>query len=186
MSRLFVLDAMGLAYRAYYAFIRRPLVNSRGENTSAIFGFANSALKIRREERPDHWALAWDGGGPTQRHVRYPDYKAQRKPMPDELLAQLPAIRELAAALSLPLIELPGVEADDVMASLACRATREGHEVVLVTSDKDMLQLVEDRVRVLAPTGRGEEYTWIDRADVHEKWGVAPEQMIDVLALVGD
>jgi DNA polymerase-1 len=107
MSRLFVLDAMGLAYRAYYAFIRRPLVNSRGENTSAIFGLANSALKLRAEHQPDFWGLAWDGPGPTFRHERYADYKATRKPMPPDLLAQMPALEELAAALGIPVLEIP-------------------------------------------------------------------------------
>ena len=189
MSRLFVLDAMGLAYAAYYAFIRRPLVNSRGENTSAIFGLANTALKIRREERPDFWALAWDGPGPTFRHVRFPEYKATRKPMPADLLAQIPALEDLAAALGMPVLEVQGVEADDVMATLAVRGEREGHEVALVTSDKDMLPLITDRVRLLSPTrtpGAREAYVWVDRAGVIEKWGVPPEQLRDVLALMGD
>jgi DNA polymerase-1 len=186
MPRLFVLDALGLAYRAYYAFIRRPLVNSKGENASAVFGFANMALKLRREEKPDHWALAWDGPGPTFRHERYPEYKATRKPMPEDLLAQLPAIEDVASALGLPLLEIPGVEADDVMASLARRGERDGYEVTLVTSDKDLVQLVNDRVKLLSPTGRGEDYAWVDRDAVHAKWGVAPEQVRDVLALMGD
>jgi DNA polymerase-1 len=186
VSRLFVLDAMGLAYRAYYAFIRRPLVNSRGENTSAIFGFANTALKLRHEEKPEYWALAWDGPGPTFRHERFPDYKATRKPMPEDLLAQIPAIEDVAHALGLAVLEIPGVEADDVMGTLAVLGEHDGHEVVLVTSDKDLLTLVTDRVRVLSPAGRGEEFVWMDRAAVHEKWGVAPEQVRDVLALMGD
>ena len=135
MPRLFVLDAMGLAYRAYYAFISRPLINSRNENTSAIFGFANTVLKIRREEKPDHWALAWDGPGPTWRHERFPAYKAQRKPTPEDLLAQLEPIETLAQALGLPVLEIPGMEADDVMATLAARGAREGLEVVLVTGE---------------------------------------------------
>ena len=117
MARLIVLDALGLAYRAYYAFISRPLRNSRGQNTSAIYGFANTALKIRREEKPDFWALAWDGPGPTFRHERFPDYKATRKPMPDDLLTQLEPIEEVAQAIGLPVIEIPGTEADDVMAT---------------------------------------------------------------------
>jgi DNA polymerase-1 len=185
MPRLFVLDAMGLAYRAYYAFIRRPLVNSRGENTSAIFGLANSALKIRREQRPDAWALAWDGPGPTFRHERYADYKATRKPMPLDLLAQIPALEDLAAALGLPVLEIPGVEADDVMATLAVQGERAGYDVALVTSDKDMLPLVTERVKLFSPAAR-EDYAWVDRAAVLEKWGVAPEQLRDVLALMGD
>ncbi len=186
MSRLFVIDALGIAYRAYYAFIRRPLVNSRGENTSAIFGFAMTALKIRREEKPEYWALAWDGPGPTFRHLRYPEYKATRKPMPDDLVAQISAIEDLAHAIGLPVLEVPGTEADDVMATLAVRGEREGLEVALVTSDKDMMPLVNDRVRLFSPAGRGEEFTWVDRAAVHARWGVAPEQVRDMLALMGD
>jgi DNA polymerase-1 len=186
VARLFVLDAMGLAYRAYYAFIRRPLLNSRGENTSAIFGVANTILKIRRDEQPEYWALAWDGPGPTHRHLLFPDYKATRKPMPDDLLSQIPVLEDLAQALGLPVLEVPGAEADDVMATLATRAEREGHEVALVTSDKDMLQLVGERVRVLSPVGRGEDYQWVDREVVRRKWGVPPEHIRDVLALMGD
>jgi DNA polymerase-1 len=185
VARLFVLDAMGLAYRAYYAFIGRPLVNSRRENTSAIFGFANTVLKIRREERPDHWALAWDGPGPTWRHQRFPDYKAQRKPIPEDLLAQLTPIETLAQALGLPVLEIPGMEADDVMATLAARGARDGLEVVLVTGDKDMLQVVGGPVRVLVPQAR-EAYEWLDADGVRAKWDVGPEHIRDVLALMGD
>src|SRR6266513_988651 len=190
MPRLVVLDAMNLAYRAYYAFIRRPLVNSKGENTSAIFGFANSVLKIRREEQPDYWALAWDGKGETFRHQTFREYKATRKPIPDDLAPQIEPISRVAEALGLPLIELPGMEADDVMATLACRGERDGFEVVLVTSDKDMLQLVTDKVTILAPAGRGggtePEYVRMDSAAVREKWGVSPLQTRDVLAIMGD
>ena len=185
MARLFVLDAMGLAYRAYYAFIARPLVNSRNENTSAIFGFGNTVLKLRREERPEYWALAWDGPGPTFRHERFPDYKAQRKPTPADLIAQLEPIENLAQALGLPVIEIPGTEADDVMATLARRGAAAGHEVVLVTGDKDMLQLVDDHVKVMAPQTR-DQYLWLDAAGVKAKWGVEPGQFRDVLALMGD
>jgi len=185
MPRLFVLDAMGLAYRAFYAFISRPLVNSRGENTSAIFGFANTVLKIRREEQPDHWALAWDGPGPTWRHERFPAYKAQRKPTPEDLLAQLEPIETLAQALGLPVLEIPGMEADDVMATLAARGAREGLEVVLVTGDKDMLQVVGGPVRVLVPQAH-EDYVWMDADAVRARWEVGPEQIRDMLALMGD
>src|SRR6185436_3964159 len=186
MPRLFVLDAMNLAYRAYYAFIRRPLVNSKGENTSAIYGFAGTLNKLRREEDPDHWALAWDGPGRTFRHDQFPDYKATRKPMPADFLAQIPAIEDLAQAFGLPVLEIPGMEADDVMGTLAACAEREGWDVTLVTGDKDMFQLGNDRVKVLCPTGKGEEYARIDRDSVKSKWGVWPEQMRDVLALMGD
>ena len=185
MARLFVLDALGLAYRAYYAFISRPLTNSRHENTSAIFGFGNTVLKLRREEKPDYWALAWDGPGPTFRHERFPDYKAQRKPTPADLISQLEPIEQLAQALGLPVIEIPGTEADDVMATLARRGVEAGHDVVLVTGDKDMLQVVGEHVKVLTPQSR-DEYLWLDAAGVVAKWGVEPGQFRDVLALMGD
>src|SRR5690348_13115673 len=186
MSRLVVLDALGLAYRAHYAFVGRPLVNRRGEHTSVIFGIANTVLKLRRELAPDLWALAWDGPGPTFRHQLYPEYKAHRPPMPDELAAQLGPVEELAQDLGLPVIEKPGMEADDVMATLARRGAEAGHDVVLVTGDKDMLQTVNARVTVLVPQGRGDEYAPLDADGVRAKWGVGPEHIRDVLALMGD
>jgi DNA polymerase I len=186
MPRLVVLDAMNLTYRAYYAFIRRPLINSKGENTSAIFGFANTVLRIRREVKPDYWALAWDGPGPTFRHERFTEYKATRKPMPDDLVPQIEPIERMAEALGLPRIEIPGMEADDVIATLACRGEQDGFEVVLVTGDQDMTQLVNDKVTMLAPLARGEDYTRVDPANVRERWGVEPKQTVDVLALMGD
>ncbi len=186
MPRLVVLDALGLAYRAYYAFIGRPLINSRRENTSAIFGFGNMAMKFRREQKPDLWALAWDGPGPTFRHEMYPDYKAHRPPMPEDLASQLSPIEELSQCLGLPVIEKPGMEADDVMATLARLGGEAGLEVVLVTGDKDMLQVVNDRVTVLAPQGRGDEWARMDADAVRAKWGVGPEGIRDVLALMGD
>ena len=195
MPRFVVLDAMNLTYRAYHALLTRdredpskwvPLRNTRGEATNAILGFANTVLKIRREETPDYWALAWDGPGPTFRHERFADYKATRKPMPDDLLTQIEPVERMAEALGLPVIQIPGMEADDVMATLARRAELEGLDVVLVTGDKDLVQLVSDRVKILAPLRRGEEYAWIDRQAVLERWGVPPEHLVDVLALLGD
>ncbi len=195
MARLIVLDAMNLTYRAYHALLTRdrqdptrwvPLRNSRGEATNAILGFANTVLKIRREEKPDYWALAWDGPGPTFRHERFAAYKATRKPMPDDLTSQIEPVERMAHALGLPVIQLPGMEADDVMATLARRGEHEGFEVVLVTGDKDLVQLVSERVKILAPLRRGEEYAWIDRDAVIQRWGVPPEHVVDVLALLGD
>jgi len=195
MPRFIVFDAMNLTYRAYHALLTRdredpskwvPLRNSRGEATNAILGFANTVLKIRREEKPDYWALAWDGPGKTFRHDRFAEYKATRKPMPDDLLSQVQPVEQMAKALGLPVIQIPGMEADDVMATLARRAEEDGLDVVLITGDKDLVQLVSDRVKVLAPLRRGEEYAWIDRAAVIERWGVPPEHVVDVLALLGD
>jgi len=186
MPRLVVLDALGLAYRAYYAFIGRPLRNSRGENTSAIFGFSNMALRFRRDLAPTSWALAWDGPGPTFRHEMYPDYKAHRPPMPEDLASQLTPIEELSQCLGLPVIEKPGMEADDVMATLARLGAEAGYEVYLVTADKDMLQVVNDRVTVMSPAGKGDDLIRMDPDGVRAKWGVGPEHIRDVLALMGD
>src|SRR5438552_3336222 len=163
---------MNLTYRAYHALITRDRVDptrwvplkstgryapdQQPEATNAILGFANTVLKIRREEKPDYWVLAWDGPGPTFRHALYTDYKATRKPMPDDLRSQIEPIERMAEALGLPIIEAPGMEADDVMATLACRGERDGFEVVLVTGDKDLVQMVSDRFRVLGPLRRGD------------------------------
>ncbi len=186
MPRLVVLDALGLAYRAYYAFIGRPLKNSRGENTSAIFGMANMLVRFRRELKPDYWALAWDGPGPTFRHELYSEYKAHRPPMPDDLRSQLTPIEDLARCLGLPVLEKPGMEADDVMATLSRTGAEAGFEVILVTGDKDMLQLVGGSVVVLSPQGKGDDLARLDADGVRAKWGVGPEHIRDVLALMGD
>jgi DNA polymerase I len=184
--RLFLLDGLAIAYRSHFAFIRRPLTNTRGENTSAVFAFANTVVKLRDQEKPDLWALAWDSDLPTRRHTSYPDYKAHRPPMPDDLVRQLPQIQDVARALGCPVIEVPGTEADDVMATLAKRAVAEGMDVVLVTNDKDLQQLVSANVTVLAPGGRGGDDVWLDEAAVQAKWGVPPRGLRDVLALMGD
>src|SRR5260221_2856889 len=184
--RLFLLDGLALAYRSHFAFIRRPLTNARGENTSAVFAFANTVLKLRDQEKPDYWALAWDSDRPTRRHERYVEYKAHRPPMPEDLVRQLPLLQDIARALGLPVIEVPGTEADDVMATLAQRAEKDGMDVVLVTNDKDLQQLVGDHVVVLAPGGGSKDDVWLDAEGVKTKCGVEPKGLRDVLALMGD
>ena len=198
MPRLIVLDALGLAYRAYYAMVRfgtdaegrrtttSTLSNSKHEPTNAIFGMSGIMLKLRRERSPDFWALAWDGPGPTFRHELFPEYKAQRPPMPAELVSQLGPIEDLARCVGLPVIEKPGMEADDVMATLARMGAEAGLDVVLVTGDKDMLQVVNDRVSVLVPRSRGDDYEPLDADGVRAKWSVGPDGIRDVLALMGD
>src|SRR5262245_3231745 len=187
VPRVFPLDGLALAYRSHFAFIRRPLVNARGEHTSALFAFANTVIKLRTDEKPDYWVLAWDAEAPTLRSQEFADYKATRKPMPEELAFQLPHIKELAAALGLPLLEAPGYEADDVMATLARRAVEAGMEAVLVTNDKDLQQLVRPGVRVLAPArGRADQDLWMGEEEVEAKWGVKPAALRDLFALMGD
>src|SRR5580765_2365005 len=198
MPRLVVMDALGLTYRAYYALARwgtdakgqkhafPALNNSRKEPTNAILGMANLFVKFRRELKPDRWALAWDGPGPTFRHELYEGYKEHRPEMPEELSVQLTPIEDLARCMGLPVIEKPGMEADDVMATLSRMGAEAGYEVLLVTGDKDMLQLVGDSVVVLSPQAKGDDYARLDADGVRARWGVPPEQIRDVLALMGD
>jgi DNA polymerase-1 len=181
-----LIDGTALAYRAYFAFIRAPLRNSKGENTSAIFGVANSLLKLRREEKPDYWAFVFDRPEPTFRHEKHEEYKATRAPTPDELIAQLPRVKEIAAAIGCPLVEMAGFEADDLIGTLAEQAVATGYDVVVVSGDKDLMQLVGEHVKIYNPRKGGAEIEWLDAQGVTDKFGVPPERVRDVLALMGD
>ncbi len=186
IKRLFLIDGSALAYRSYFAFIRNPLINSKGENTSAVFGFTNSLLKILKEHNPDYMAVVFDTKAPTFRHEIFKDYKSTRAKMPPEMSEQLPRVREVTEAMSLPILEVDGFEADDLMGTLARRAKDEGLNVILVTGDKDFLQLVDEHILVLNPRKAGEEPELLDEKGVEEKFGVPPEKVIEVLALMGD
>ncbi len=183
---LFLIDGSAIAYRAYFAFIRNPLINSKGENASAPFGFVNSLAKIIREENPDYIAVVFDTKAPTFRHEMYDEYKATRAKMPDDMVAQLPRIHQVVAALNIPEFSLEGYEADDIIATIAARAASEGLNVHLVSSDKDLFQLVNDRVRMYVPQKGSEPALVMDREAVKRKIGVYPEQVIEFMALTGD
>jgi DNA polymerase-1 len=185
-KRLFLIDGSALAYRSYFAFIRNPLINSKGENTSAVFGFTNSIMKILKDENPDYVAVVFDTKAPTFRHEIFKDYKSTRAKMPSEMVDQLPRIREVSEGMNLPILEVDGFEADDLMGTLAKRAKSKGLEVVLVTGDKDFLQLVDEDVKVLNPKRGGEEPELLDKKGVEAKFGVLPEKVVEVLALMGD
>jgi DNA polymerase I len=185
-ERFFLLDGMALAYRAYFSFIARPLLNSRGENTSAIYGFVTTLMKILEEEKPDHIAVAMDTKEPTFRHTRYPEYKATRQKMPEDMASQLEKLKEVVRAFKTPLIELPGYEADDIIGTLARRAEKEGVETLLVTADKDFMQLISPLIKMYRPGKAGGEVEIVGEDGVKEKFGVAPEQVIEVLGLIGD
>jgi len=186
--RLFLIDAYALIYRAYYAFINRPLMSSRGENTSAPFGFVNFLIRIREEYEPDFLAVVFDSGM-SHREKVYPEYKATREKMPDELRESLPRIRQLVDAFNDEVVELEGYEADDVIGTLAEKARQEGVEAVIVSGDKDFYQLVKPGIHLLNP-GRGGptgvEAEWVDEENAPEKFEVPPEQVVDLLALMGD
>ncbi|MBN1447738.1 MAG: DNA polymerase I [Bacteroidetes bacterium] len=186
MERFFIIDGMAIAYRAYFAFINRPLINSKGMNTSAVFGFVNTLEKILGDEKPEHVAVTFDTAKPTFRHERYPEYKATREKMPDDMVEQLPYLKKIVLAYNIPLLELPGWEADDIIGTLARRAEQEDLECYLVTPDKDFMQLVTEQVKIFRPGKAGDSYDIIDLEGVREKFGVTPAQVIDVLGLMGD
>jgi DNA polymerase I len=183
---LFLLDGMALAYRSYFAFINRPLLNSRGENTSAIYGFVTTLLRILEDEKPDHIAVVFDTKEPTFRHEKYPEYKATRQKMPEDMAAQLDKLKEVVRAFNTPLLELPGFEADDIIGTLARRAEKEGVLTYMVTGDKDFMQLISPLIKMYKPGKAGGEKEIVEERGVKEKFGVTPEQVIDVLALTGD
>ena len=188
VPRLFLIDAYALIYRSFFAFINRPLTNARGENTSAAFGFVNFLFGIRDDYEPDYLAVVFDAGR-SHREEAYPDYKATREKMPEELRASLPVIRELVEAFGDKVITLEGWEADDVIGTLATQARDRGLEAVIVSGDKDFYQLVGDGIHLLNP-GRGGPggvaADWVDERNASDKLGVPPEKVVDYLALVGD
>jgi DNA polymerase-1 len=182
----YLIDGSALFYRAYFAFIRNPLINSKGENTSATFGFVNSLLKIINDEKPDYIAIAFDTKQPTFRHEMYEEYKSTRAKMPDELVEQLPRIRQAVEALNIAFYEMGGYEADDIIGTMARRAEKEGCRVWCVTGDKDFFQLVTDNVRVYNPRGSSGEPDKFGPEEVKGKFGVYPDRVVDKLALMGD
>ncbi|MGH7385984.1 MAG: DNA polymerase, partial [Candidatus Rokuibacteriota bacterium] len=183
-ERLFILDGPGFLFRAYHAL---PFLStSRGVASHAVFGMSTMLWKLLREDTPDYFAVAWDPPGKTFREDRFAAYKETRAPTPDDLRSQIPYVKRLFEALHLPVLEVPGFEADDVLGTVVERVRDVPLEVVLVTSDKDMLQLVSPRVRVFSTTGRGGDRVVFDEAAVKAKWGVEPAQIPDILALMGD
>ncbi|MGD0337717.1 MAG: DNA polymerase I [Bacteroidota bacterium] len=183
---MFLFDGMALAYRAYFAFINRPLMNSKGENTSAIYGFVSFLNKVLDEEHPDHIAVVFDTKEPTFRHVKYPQYKATREKMPDDMSSQMEKLKDVVRAYNIPLLEVPGYEADDIMGTLARRAEKEGVLTYLVTGDKDFMQLISPLIKMYRPGKMGNDLEIVAENEVTEKFGVQPDRVIDVLALTGD
>src|SRR5438445_9855725 len=185
MSTLYVVDGHSHIFRAYHAV--GYLSTSKGVPSHAVLILSTMLWKLIREEQPDYLGITLDPPGPTFRDKLFTDYKATRSAMPDDLARQLPYVRRLFEALRTPVIEIPGFEADDVLATLVEQALRRPDlEVVVVSGDKDLLQLVGPRVRVLSVLGRTGEKIVYDEAKVRERWGVGPEQIADVLALMGD
>lgn len=187
MEKLYLLDGYALIFRAYYALIRSPRINSKGENTSAIFGFVNTLEDVLRNARPDYLAVAFDPARGTFRHEAYPEYKAQRDATPEDIKRSVPVIKEILQAYNIPILEVPGFEADDVIGTLAKKAESIGLAVQMVTPDKDYAQLVSPNIIMCRPGHGAKGMELLGPAEVCEKYGVgAPENVIDYLSLTGD
>ncbi len=185
--RLFLLDGMALVYRAHFALIQSPIRNSKGVNTSALYGFINTLLAILEKEGPTHIGVALDTSAPTPRHVKYPAYKAQRDEMPEELAAAIPHVKALCRAFHIPVLELDGFEADDIIGTLVKRAEPEGFESFMVTPDKDFAQLLSKQTFMWKPGRKGTDHEIITLEKLPEIWGVTePQHIVDLLGLMGD
>ncbi len=185
-SVLFLLDGMALAYRAHYAFISSNLRNSEGIPTGPVLGFANTVEKLLEEHEPTHIAVVWDTDAPTFRHKMDEEYKANRPPQPDELKVGIPLMKEMMDYYQIPNLEQDGYEADDIIGTVARQANAEDVDVFLVTPDKDFMQLVHDHIKMYKPDNRNGGFDLIDREGVKDYFGVYPENVVDVLSIIGD
>jgi DNA polymerase I len=177
---LYLIDGSAYVYRAFFAL--PPLNNSKGLQTNAVYGFTTTLMKIIREHQPQGLAVAFDEPGPTMRHEAYKAYKAQRPPMPEGMSAQIPYIHRIVEALNIPAVKLVGYEADDLIGTLACQAERAGYDVVIVTGDKDMFQLLTPHIRIYDPV-KGK---WFGEVECRERFGVEPARVVEVMGLMGD
>lgn len=185
MNKLFLLDAYAIIFRAYYAFINRPTINSKGLNTSAILGFCNTLREIIDKEHPTHLGVAFDHGK-TFRHEAYPPYKAQREETPEDIKLSVPYIKEILQAMRIPVLQANGFEADDVIGTLATKAGQAGVETYMLTPDKDYGQLIAPNVFMFKPR-HGGGYDKIGESEIKEKYGIdSAHKVIDLLALMGD
>jgi DNA polymerase I len=186
-KKLFLLDALALVFRAYYALIRNPRITSKGRNTNAQFGFTNTLIDLITNQKPTHMAVCFDTSAPTERHTDFTDYKANRQETPEDLRAALPDIKRIIEALNIPVIAIDGYEADDVIGALSKQAEKAGYEVFMVTPDKDYGQLVSENIKIYKPPYQGGNFEIMGPKEVCEKWDIANvDQVIDMLGLMGD
>ena len=189
MKKLFLLDAMALIYRAHFAFSKTPRITSKGLNTSAVFGFANTMLEVISKEKPTHLAVAFDSPGPTFRHVEFEQYKAHRDAQPEAITVAIPYVKKLVEAMNIPLLILPGFEADDIIGTVAKQVVRQHDdiEVFMMTPDKDYGQLVEERIKMYKPAFLGKGVEILGVKEICAKWDISNvDQVIDMLGLMGD
>src|SRR3954471_2603353 len=186
-KRLFLLDALALIFRAYYALIRNPRITSKGKNTNAQFGFTNTILELINNQKLTHMAVCFDTAAPTERHTDFTEYKSNRQEAPEDLTASIPDIKKIIRGLNISIIESDGYEADDVIGTLSKQAEKLGYEVYMVTPDKDYGQLVSEKVKIYKPGYQGGEVEIMGPKEVCEKWCIeSVDQVIDILGLMGD
>jgi DNA polymerase-1 len=186
-KKLFLLDAFALVFRAYYALIKNPILTSKGKNTNAQFGFTNTLVDLMNNQKPTHMAVCFDTHAPTERHTDFADYKANRQEAPEDLMNALPDIKRIIAGFNIPVIELDGYEADDIIGTLSKQAAEEGFEVFMVTPDKDYGQLVSERIKIYKPPYQGSIPEILGPKEICEKWNIKDvSQVVDILGLMGD
>lgn len=186
-KKVFLLDALALVFRAYYALIRNPRITSKGRNTNAQFGFTNTLLDLLNNQKPTHMAVCFDTSAPTERHTDFAEYKANRQDAPEDLLAALPDIKKIIRGFNIPVMEVDGYEADDVIGTLSKQAAKQGYEVFMVTPDKDYGQLVDGNIKIYKPGYQGGDAEILGAKEVCEKWNIKEvHQVIDILGLMGD
>ncbi len=186
-KKLFLLDAFALIYRAYYAFIKNPRINSKGLNTSAVLGFCNTLLDVLNNQKPSHIAIVFDTPGPTSRESIYPEYKANREAMPEDIALSIPYIKELIRGFNIPILESPGYEADDIIGTLSTMAEAKGYTTYMMTPDKDFGQLVTENVFMFKPPRGGNPAEVLGVKEICDKFEIQePKQLIDILGLWGD
>lgn len=186
-KKLFLLDAYALIYRAYFAFAKNPLINSKGQNVSAITGFTNTLLDLMDKEKPTHLAVVFDMAGPTDRAIEHEFYKANRQETPEDIRSAIPYIQEIISGFHIPILGLAGYEADDIIGTVAKQKSKEGYVVYMVTPDKDFCQLVEENILIYKPGRQGNSFEILGVEEVKQKWEVEnPLQVIDILGMWGD
>ena len=186
-KKLFLLDAFALVFRAYYALVRSPRITSKGRNTNAQFGFTNTLIDLINNQKPTHMAVCFDTHAPTERHTDFADYKANRQETPEDILAAVPDIKRIIAAMNIPVVAIDGFEADDVIGALAKQAEKEGYDVYMVTPDKDYGQLVTEKIKIYKPPYQGGNFEILGPKEVCAKWDIENvDQVIDILGMMGD
>ena len=186
-KKVFLLDAMALIFRAYYALIRNPRLTSKGKNTNAQFVFTNTLAELINNQKPSHMAVCFDTAAPTERHTDFEEYKANRQEAPEDILSAIPDIKRIIEGFNIPIVELDGFEADDVIGTLSKQAAKVGYEVFMVTPDKDYGQLVSDTIKIYKPGYQGGDVEIMGPKEVCEKWCIqSVDQVIDILGLMGD